>query len=470
MKKGFFLLFTVFITFNVHSAVVENIKFKQEGETSKLILNFDNDKVDIKRFHVKDDKQIIVDIKDVRISDKLLRGMDTSEFRGSVVYVSPYRRPGKKNDLRLAIQLRDNVRSSLTRVGKQAILTVENRFGVFSQEKVISDKQQNTQKGTTTLERKKRGFTNVHVPKSNSIEDILENITLSGPKKYIGKKISVNVKELPIAEILKIIADSSGFNIILGDEVEKVPPLSLNLTNIPWDQALDTVLELGKLVGKKNGNILMVSTLQKATEERRLKLQSAKLNEKQEPLVTKIIPISFAKIKDISKILEDYLTKERGRIAVDERTNAIIVKDTIDVIDRMVKIVETLDAATPQVLIESKIVEVSEGFQKEIGLQRGVNFGYDPVGDIADAVGPGFTFSSAPASGERDFFGVSIESFKRLIGLDFTLQLMESESKAKIISSPKIITQNKEPAEIKSTETTSFIVRTQNGNNRNRIF
>lgn len=84
-----------------------------------------------------------------------------------------------------------------------------------------------------------------------SIEDILENLTLSGPKKYVGKRISINVQDIPVSDILKMIADTSGFNIIIDQEIGKLPPLTLTLTNVPWDRALDTIMSLSKLVAKK---------------------------------------------------------------------------------------------------------------------------------------------------------------------------------------------------------------------------
>ena len=124
----------------------------------------------------------------------------------------------------------------------------------------------------------------------------------------------------------------------------------------------------------------------------------------------------------------------------------------------MRKIIETLDTQTPQVLIEAKIVEVSEDYSKEIGLQNGISFGYDPVGEVTAGEGPGFIFNSAPTAGDnnRTLFGLGISRFKRLTDLAFSLQLMETESKGKIIASPKVVTQNKKPATLISQEVTSF--------------
>jgi type IV pilus assembly protein PilQ len=298
----------------------------------------------------------------------------------------------------------------------------------------------------------------INVPRSNDIIDILENLTQSGPKKYVGKKISINVKNIAVSDILKMLADTSGFNVIIDEDVDKSPPLTLTFTNIPWDQALDTVLQLSNLVAKKNSNILMVTTYDKAVAEKQQKLENEKKIAEKEPLVTKIFPISFADLGDIEKILKEYLTPERGKITTDQRTNSLIVKDTVEIIEKMKKIVETLDTQTPQILIEAKIVEATESYSKRIGLENGLTFGYDPVSPIQTSSGPGFSFNSATSPDAANFMGVSIGVFRRLTNLNFNLQLMENESKARIISSPKVITQNKKAATLSSTEQTSYRV------------
>jgi type IV pilus assembly protein PilQ len=268
----------------------------------------------------------------------------------------------------------------------------------------------------------------------------------------------MNLRNVRPEEIVKIIAETSGFNIILTEDAKKVEAVTLNLVDIPWDQALDTVLTMNKLVAKKNGMILIVNTLANAIKEQE-EIQKAKLSTiEQEPLLTKIFPISFANIDELQKIVVEYSTEKRGKISKDTRTNSLIVKDTGEVIEKIKKIVELLDTQTPQVLIESKIVEVSERYTKEIGLNEGLSFGYDPLGNsgTAPANNGSFSFSSAP-NPERGIFGLTVGRFNRLVNLNFRLQLMESESKAKIISSPKVITKNNVKAEITQDENAYYL-------------
>lgn len=454
MKNGFFyiLLWVLLVSSVSFAQEVTSVNFIQEGETSKLIIDFDQD-VFAERKHLPEDKQIILDIKNAKAQDKFLRGIDTSEFSGSAVFVSAYKKPGSQNDLRFAIQLRDNVRSILETKNKRLILNIENRFGVFSKKKI--DKAESISQAESL---DKSNEVKILVPKSDSIEDILENLTLSGVKRYIGKRISINVNNVPYQDILRMIADTSGFNIIIDNEINKLSPLTLSLTNIPWDQALDTILDLGSLVAEKHANILSIKTEAQARQQRVAQMQNQNANREQEPLVTKIFPLSFADRTNMIKIITDYLTPNRGKIQADDRTNNLIVRDTVEVIERIKKIIETLDTQTPQILIESKIVEASENYEFNVGLDTGLGFSYDPVtaGSSLGADSGQFTFSSAPNIGGPGFLQANIGVFKRLSALNFQLNLMESESKARIVSAPKVITQNNQAANITTNTTKRF--------------
>lgn len=461
MKIGFFSICLILgLSHMAFAQEITNVSFSQDGEVSKLIIEIDKATI-AERFHVTEDKQIIVDVKNAKVSPKLLRGIDTSEFPGPTVFISGYKKPGTKNDVRFAIQLRDNVRSVLDVNDRLIVLSVENRFGVFSTNEAqgkVSDLKETITDDTFGL----------NVPKSTSVDDILLNLTLSGPKKYVGKRISINVRKIPVVDVLNMIAETSGFNIIADQAIENLPPITLSLTNIPWDQALDTIMKIAKLSAEKSANILIVKTQDQANKEKDEEQKLAALKSKLEPLVTRVFLINYATLVDISTIVKDYLTPERAALQTDERTNSLIVKDTVESIERIKKIIETLDTQTPQILIEAKIVEANETFSKTIGLSNGIRFGYDaftPVGEASPAgpiigatQGPGFSFSSAPGANgsSAEVLGMSITVFKRLLNLDFSLQMMENEQKGRIISTPKVVTQNKKSANITSSLQTSY--------------
>ncbi len=455
MKKGFFSVFLALYALSVGAQEITNVSFIQEGEISKLVIEADKPLL-AERFHVTEDKQIILDVKNAKVSPKLLRGIDTSEFPGSTVYVSGYRKPGTANDVRFAIQLRDNVRSVLETKENKIFLNIENRFGVFTKNQV---------KSTEVEAKSQENFEDavgINVPKSTSLEDILENLTLSGPKKYVGRRISINVRNIDVADILNMIADTSGFNIIIDREVTSLPPITLSLTNVPWDQALDTIMKLSKLVAEKNANILIMKTAKQAADEQKALAEAVKQKETLEPLVTRVFLINYSTLSDMRNVITDYITKDRGKIQTDERTNSLIVRDTVEAIDRIKKIVETLDTQTPQILIEAKIVEASENYSKRIGLTRGLSFGYDPVRDVTAQVptGPGFAFSTAPGTDAPTVAGLTIGIYKRLTNLSFNLEMMEQESKVRVISSPRVVTQNKKSATLSANESTPFATNT----------
>lgn len=433
-------------------ANIQSVNFIQDGEVSKLIIDFDREFV-AERVHIKEDKQILLDIKNTRAAKKFMRGIDTSEFSGATVFVSPYKKPGTANDIRFAIQLRDNIRSFIERKKNRLILHIENRFGVFTRAKL-----KKAEEGQVVEDKLELNESKILIPKSNSVDDILENLTQSGVKRYVGRKISLNVNSVSYPEVLKMIGDTSGFNIIIEEEVKALKPLTINLTNLPWDQVLDTIMDLGGLVAVKYGNILTIKTEEKARAERQKELDEKSQSKTLEPLVTRIFPLSFVQEANIQTILQSYITKDRGSIQVDTRTKNLIVRDTVDVIEKIKRIIETLDTQTPQILIEAKIVEASENYELRAGLAApGVSFSYDPftAGLSSTSASGAFTFNTAPTTAAASPLSANI-SVGRLQNLAFNLELMESESRGKIVSSPKVITENGQAATISNTTQRSF--------------
>ena len=147
-------------------------------------------------------------------------------------------------------------------------------------------------------------------------------------------------------------------------------------------------------------------------------------------------------------------------MSVDDRTNQLIVKDTVDVMERIGKMLEVLDTPPSQVLIEAKIVEVIEGFEQKFGFSSGVGFQYNlfsGTGEGGEDTGE-FTFSSVSGGGGGGtFLGFNIDVLEKIMGLDLTLELLEKENKGRVISSPKVITQNNKSASINTSHTTSYL-------------
>jgi type IV pilus assembly protein PilQ len=461
-----------------------------------------------------EDRQIFLDLVDVSAKPRVIREFDTSQFSGGAIFVRAYPQSDNNDNLRVAVQLRENVGSRISKDSNKVTLVLENRFGplvqdeqsriaiddldeeleqieieqdlAFNSSEVNGSAKKSANNGSAakssaakssaasssgaaqagsksiprngdsaTKESARRdepsanGLNVVHVPRSNALEDILYNITLSGEKQYVGKKITINVRNTPVENILTMIADSSGFNIITSSKVKVLPNLTLYLVNTPWDQVLDIIIELNNLVVKKNGPILMIQTFEEASNEKKEKLAAERLQEDRGPVVTKIFPISYANLADLSKVVQGYLTVNQGKVTEDKRTNSLIVKDSPEVIERLRRIVETLDTQTPQVLIESKIVEVSETYNIKIGLGgSGINTIVNTKAGDASASGV-FNISSLATP---SFLQATISSLGNVTGLDFSLQMMETESKGRIIANPKIVAQNNKEAVISTNE------------------
>ncbi len=184
-SKLFTFIFLICLNFShaIMGAELKAINYTQKGSVSELEFLFDAANVVANSNHVKEDKQIIVDLKNVTATERVIRSFDTSEFKGAVVFVSAYVNPKNKNDLRVALQLRDNVRSVLKRKDNRVVLEIENRHGVFSQKELENNgvfeenedkiSKNSSEDGVAPSER-------INIPKSNSVEDILNNLVQSG--------------------------------------------------------------------------------------------------------------------------------------------------------------------------------------------------------------------------------------------------------------------------------------------------
>jgi len=454
-----FSLFFVFFSLSTKGSTNElkAVSFYQDETKSTVEFVFDQENVEITKDVKEREKQLLVDIKNTTAASKILRSFDTSQFEGNVLFVSAYKIPQTEN-IRVALQLRALTPSNFERQGAKILLHLQHHN---EKENQLAGTNTSKEIDLTSLSSEEKTLDKT-AEINSSVEEVLEVLVKSGPKKYKGKKITINVKEMPVSSLLQMIAEASGFNVILGQEIFSLPPLGLTLIEVPWDQALDTILSTSNLVAKKNGIILTITTLEKANKEKELEILARKMRQNSDPLVTKIFPVSFATGEDIKKILDPYSTPERGTVTIDSRTNYIIVKDSPEVIEKMKKVVEALDTQTPQVLIEAKIVEVSEKYSKEIGFRSGIGASYNPFdrGPSVASAAPKFSFNSVSGLPKdvapNSAMALQFTNIGRFTDIALDLQLMESESKARIVSNPKVITQNKKKATLKVNTSYAF--------------
>ena len=225
-------------------------------------------------------------------------------------------------------------------------------------------------------------------------------------KTYEGTRVTFNFQDIPVRSVLQLIADVSDLNIVVADSVGG--NLTLRLTNVPWDQALDIVMDARNLDMRKNGNVLWIGpTAEIAAREQQL-LQAQLDRRILEPLQTVLIPVSYANAEELKNLIIDStsnveteygLLSERGSVTVDARTNTLLVTDTADKILEIRDLITELDYAVQQVQIESRIVIASSDFAHELGVRFGVtalhlgnNIGVLAAdGSAADTINPSIT-------------------------------------------------------------------------------
>jgi len=305
-------------------------------------------------------------------------------------------------------------------------------------------------------------------------------------RKYRGQRISMDFKDADLTNVFRIIAEVSNLNIITADDVKG--KVSLRLVNVPWDQALDVVLRSKSLGAAQEGNVLRIAPLSSLRKEEQDRFDAQKqvdqsrqesLNRAAEVKATQeavfdTIPVSYSKASELLAKIKP-LTSKFGRLDSDDRTNMLIIRDLPQNIAEVKAMVATLDTATPQVLIEARIVEVETTFARELGIQWGgayrdgssTKFGMTGAQGVTGASNPGapidaattnpFTASNPPPSyavnlpaaiGLGTGGGIAFGILRDNLRLDLALTALESSGNAKIVSSPKVVTVDNKEATI----------------------
>ena len=276
--------------------------------------------------------------------------------------------------------------------------------------------------------------------------------------KYTGKKISLDFQDADIVPIFRLLADISGYNIVVSPQVKG--KLTMKLINVPWDQALDLILKTFSLGKTVEGNIIRIAPYSVFAKEKEEAMKAQKAGKLAEPLITKIYPINYADVKVVeSSIKASKILTTRGSISVDVRTSTMLIKDIDDVHPEVEKLLMTLDTPTPQVLIEARIVEVNTSEISDLGIQwggfiKGVNAlshlgGFSGLGTGTFASSNyAVDFPGGAFAGSGSGFTFGILNPAHSMGLDLQLGAVETLGKGKVISNPKILTIDNGEAKI----------------------
>lgn len=297
-------------------------------------------------------------------------------------------------------------------------------------------------------------------------------------RRYAGRRIDLDFKDADIHNILRLLAEVGGVNVVTSDDVSGT--VTIRMRNVPWDQALDVILQAKGLGMVRRGNLIRVAPLEQLEKEREAAIARQKQNEQLAPLETRLVPVSYATASELQPRITELLSP-RGSVSVDERTNVLIVRDIVENLDDAEELVRTLDTQTPQVLVEARIVEATSSYVRDVGIQWGgnVNFGSafgNPTGlqfpssvgvvggnDEADTpfggLGPfgqgteppgNFAVNLPAITGTRSggALGLTFGSLNGAINLNVRLSAAESNGTVRIVSAPRILTLDNEEATI----------------------
>ena len=326
---------------------------------------------------------------------------------------------------------------------------------------------------------------------------------VSNPEKgiYTGQKLSLNFQNIDVRAALQVIADFTGLNFVTSDSVKG--NLTLRLKDVPWDQALAIILNAKDLAMQRVGNVISVAPAAEMAAQQKARLEAGKQQQELEPLVSQLIQINYAKAQDIADLLKSVkavnpggqqqspaagsvtysklatesnsLLSPRGQVTVDARTNSILIQDTESKIRQVRKLIAQLDKPVRQVMIETRLVEATDNFAKNLGVRLGVQHQTNSTttcGSLdcnatllstaapVDLTGNALNVSMAAGAINAINPGQLAFSFLNLPGgnlLDLELSALQQQGLGKVISSPRLITANQKKARIEQGQERTFI-------------
>ncbi|WP_295716781.1 type IV pilus secretin PilQ family protein [uncultured Halovibrio sp.] len=291
---------------------------------------------------------------------------------------------------------------------------------------------------------------------------------------YDGEKLSLNFQDIEVRSVLQLIADFTGLNLVASDTV--TGSITLRLENVPWDQALDIILQTKGLDKRRMGNVLLVAPAQEIAEYERQELETERQMEELRPVRLETIQVNYAKAGDIVSLLreDDELISDRGFISSDDRTNTISVRETAPTLKEIRDLVETWDRPVRQVLIEARIVQADVDVSSDMGIAWGVsgNEGNFSLGGSSESLtgANSSNLGGFPADMNVDLGVSGTGASSAAIGftssdflLDLELSALESDGQLEIVSQPKVVTADRQEASIKSGEEIPYQEATSSG-------
>ncbi len=274
-------------------------------------------------------------------------------------------------------------------------------------------------------------------------------------KTYTGERLSLNFQDIEVRSVLQLIADFTGLNVVVSDSV--TGNVTLRLKNVPWDQALDIILNTKGLDKRQKGNVLYIAPAEEIAAREKAALEAEKEVQELATLYTEIISLNYADAQEMAALLKSQqgsssigtssnsLLSSRGSVTVDSRTNSLLVQDTSEKLEEIRELINTLDVPVRQVLIEARIVNASDNFTRNLGVSFSASDKHLHDGDLN--VTTDFAIN-LPAPNPAGTLGLALAKIPLGTALDLELSAAQTESTAEIVASPRIVTANKNTARI----------------------
>ena len=413
------------------SAKVKNVSFRQVGKLSRIevVMSENDPKYDlISRDRIK---RLTIDLPNATISAKNERLINVNIEKSKIKNIAAFQfRGGDRPLAKVVVNLQDETLYNITSEDNRIILEVGD-------EAILA-----------------------FATSAGEVESVEQIITAE--EEYKGAPISLDFQKADIHNILRILADVSGYNVITSDSVKG--RVTMKLTNVPWDQALDVILSNNGLDKIMAGNIIRVATVAEIQKENRAKKDKQDAEKILAPLHTSLFEVNYESAENMKTNL-DSMKSERGKIEINERTNTLIIQDTKDKIGEMAALIKKLDKKEEQVLIEARIVEITHTKARELGIQWGGAYSGSTGASFPNTVGvTGATGVPSPNLPQQSGTVVNLPTISAPTGgigltlghingtalLDARLLAMESAGEGRVVSMPKITTMNNKEALIES--------------------
>jgi type IV pilus assembly protein PilQ len=449
---------------------VTAVKFDAQPDKNRVEIDADST---VKYQVMRPDKEtVVVSLRNAALADGAATKI-APEQPGPVSLVTAFAQPKmKKPEVRVVIKRATGAKPTVTRDGDSLFIDFPVGEAVAAKPPMLVAPSQApapaaaASEGSAAPHKAMAQASQAAAPaamESGNAADILQEGGLVNGKEYVGRRISLDLKDVDINDVLRLIAEVSDLNVIAGDEV--TGKVTIRLVDVPWDQALDVILLTRGLGFVRVGTVLRIAPAEQLKNEEEARLQERRSHEKLEDLTVKLQPVNYANVEEVEKMVKKLLTA-RGVVNVDKRTNTVIIKDIPSVIDEATALLKAIDTQTPQVLIEAKIVEANLDFARDVGTTW--SFGAQNLNDpFASSSGPrqdlggrDLLLNTNSATNNSVFFANPITDvatglanvgaflLDQKLNINFQLQAAETNGEGKVISSPRVVTLDNREAKI----------------------